>query len=117
MDLFITMWNSWVFSTNLALKTNCYEIWEKKDLHDSKYDFFFFLIENVFHLFSTISRVCASILQMVLGGPSAFLRNLFPPEEPCECNTLTVILPDFDANTIKNMLGLLYTGEFFIIII
>ena len=83
----------------------------KKDLHDSKYDFFFFLIENVFHLFSTISRVCASILQMVLGGPSAFLRNLFPPEEPCECNTLTVILPDFDANTIKNMLGLLYTGE------
>ena len=50
-------------------------------------------------------------LQMVLGGPSAFLRNLFPPEEPCECNTLTVILPDFDSNTIKNLLGLLYTGE------
>ena len=50
-------------------------------------------------------------MQMVLGGPSAFLRNLFPPEEPCECNTLTVILPDFDSNTIKNLLGLLYTGE------
>ena len=49
-------------------------------------------------------------LQMVLGGPSAFLRNLFPTEEPCECNTLTVMLPDFDSKTIKNLLGLLYTG-------
>ena len=48
---------------------------------------------------------------MVLGGPSAFLRGLFPEEEPCECNTLTIILPDFDENTIKNLLGLLYTGK------
>ena len=47
---------------------------------------------------------------MVLGGPSAFLRHLFPPEEPCECNTLTVILPDFDSVTVKNLLALLYTG-------
>ena len=48
---------------------------------------------------------------MVLGAPSTFLRGLFPPEEPCECNTLTVILPDFDSTTIKNLLGLLYTGS------
>jgi hypothetical protein len=49
---------------------------------------------------------------MVLGGPSPFVRGMFPLEDPCECNTLTVILPDYDANTIKNLLSLLYTGEF-----
>ena len=48
---------------------------------------------------------------MVLGGPSAFLRSLFPAEEPCECNTLTILLPDFNTNTIKNLLSLLYTGK------
>ena len=74
----------------------------------SKICMLFEFIDNVFHLFRFHVR---SILQMVLGGPSAFLRNLFPPEEPCECNTLTVILPDFTANTIKNLLGLLYTGK------
>ena len=48
---------------------------------------------------------------MVIGGRSSFLRNIFPAEEPCECNRLTVILPDFEAATIKNLLGLLYTGK------
>ena len=48
---------------------------------------------------------------MVLGGPSAFLKGMFPTEDPCECNRLTVVLPDFEAATVKNLLGLLYTGK------
>ena len=48
---------------------------------------------------------------MVLGGPSSFLKDMFPTEEPCECNRLTIILPDFEAATVKNLLGLLYTGK------
>ena len=48
---------------------------------------------------------------MVLGGPSSFLKGMFPTEEPCECNRLTVVLPDFEAATVKNLLGLLYTGK------
>ncbi len=49
--------------------------------------------------------------QMIFGGPSPFLREMFPKEEPCECNNLTIHLPDFDANTIKNLLSILYTGK------
>jgi len=62
------------------------------------------------HLVSSDGTVFG-VHRMVLGGPSAFLRNLIPPEEPCECNTLTIILPDFSSKTIKNLLGLLYTGS------
>jgi len=62
------------------------------------------------HLVSSDGTVFG-VHRMVLGGPSAYLRNLIPPEEPCECNTHTIILPDFNSKTIKNLLGLLYTGS------
>lgn len=50
-------------------------------------------------------------LQMILASCSHYVRDLIlSTTDGCTCDTLTIYLPDFEANTVKNLLCLLYTG-------
>ena len=48
---------------------------------------------------------------MVLAGGSDFLRALIQQSQSCECDSLTLYLPDYKASTVKNLLSILYTGR------
>ena len=48
---------------------------------------------------------------MLFASCSPFVRELFEKSsENCTCETMTLLLPDFDAATVKNLLSILYTG-------
>lgn len=52
-------------------------------------------------------------LQMILASCSGYVRDLILAAQGgsgCECNTVTVFLPDFNAATVRNLLNILYTG-------
>ena len=50
--------------------------------------------------------------QVILASSSQFLRDLLESgAEACQCEALTIHLPDFDSATVKNLLGVLYTGK------
>ncbi len=50
--------------------------------------------------------------QVVFASSSPFLKSLLESGSGnCECEALTVHLPDFSPATVKNLLGILYTGR------
>jgi hypothetical protein len=49
--------------------------------------------------------------QIMLVGCSSFVRDMLPKESTCDCDNLSIYLPDFKPRTIKNLLSILYTGE------
>ena len=73
-------------------------IHERANANVSKWSFFFFFF--------------ATPAQVILASSSQFLRDLLESSaEACQCEALTIHLPDFDSATVKNLLGVLYTGK------
>ncbi len=49
---------------------------------------------------------------MVFAGCSSFVRELIErTTEGCSCEAITLYLPDYSADTVRNLLSILYTGE------
>ena len=50
--------------------------------------------------------------QVLLASCSPFVRGLLESgAETCQCEALTIHLPDFDSATVKSLLCILYTGK------
>jgi hypothetical protein len=50
-------------------------------------------------------------MQVILASCSPFIKSLLEASQNCECDALTIYLPDFDSVIVKNLLAILYTGK------
>jgi hypothetical protein len=51
-----------------------------------------------------------SFVQVLFASCSTFIRDLIREYQDCSCDAVTIFLPDYEANTVKNLLSLMYTG-------